>query len=98
MDREWQRQTEAGAPEADRGQPPEYSLTGDTVRSEQIRDGGVGTAPAPAGGMKRYPTEPPAGEARGGRRRAALGWSALGGAAGAGLSMLLMKLRHRRRA
>jgi hypothetical protein len=38
---------------------PEYSLTGDALHQEEVEQGGVGTAPGPKEGMKRYPTEPP---------------------------------------
>lgn len=38
---------------------PEYSLTGDALHQEEIEQGGVGTAPGPKEGMRRYPTEEP---------------------------------------
>jgi hypothetical protein len=38
---------------------PEYSLTGDALHQDEIEQGGVGTAPGPKEGMKRYPTDPP---------------------------------------
>lgn len=38
---------------------PEYSLTGDALHQEEVEQGGVGTAPAPEDGMKRYPTDEP---------------------------------------
>lgn len=86
------RQTEAGSPEAGRGQPPEYSLTGEATRQSEIAGGGVGTAPAPGEGMRRYPTEPPGRD----EPRTALRWSALGGVAGAGAALLLTRLWRRR--
>lgn len=43
---------------------PEYGLTGDALHQEEIEQGGVGTAPAPKEGMKRYPTDPPTSEER----------------------------------
>lgn len=38
---------------------PEYSLTGDALHQDEIEQGGVGTAPGPKEGMKRYPTDSP---------------------------------------
>lgn len=35
------------------------NVAGNAIRFDQIEGGGVGTAPAPAGGMQRFPTEPP---------------------------------------
>lgn len=91
------REPEAGSPEAGRGQAPEYSLTGDAMRREQITGGGVGTAPDPGdGGMRRYPTDPPTGEQARRFRGDALRWSAIGGAAGAAVAMLLSGLWSRR--
>lgn len=41
------------------GAAPEYGLAGDALHQEEIEQGGVGTAPAPKEGMKRYPTDSP---------------------------------------
>ena len=90
------RQTEAGSPEAGRGQPPEYSLTGEATRQEEITGGGVGTAPGPGEGMRRYPTEPPGRAPSGSQPSTALRWSALGGVVGAGAALLLTRLWRRR--
>lgn len=78
---------------------PEYGLSGDSIRSEQIEGGGVGTAPAPGDGMHRYPTEPPLSETRAARqkgsRAAATRWSVLGAAAGAALALVGTRLLRR---
>ncbi|HSL21936.1 MAG TPA: hypothetical protein VK886_10405 [Vicinamibacterales bacterium] len=78
---------------------PEYGLSGDAIRSEQVEGGGVGTAPAPGDGMRRYPTEPPAPEVGAARRlspRAGrVGWSVVGAAAGAALALLGTRLRQK---
>ena len=70
---------------------PEYGLSGDAIRSEQIEGGGVGTEPAPGAGMRRYPTEPPSSEVAGVRktipRTAGIRWSLVGAAAGAALAL-----------
>jgi hypothetical protein len=78
---------------------PEYSLTGDAIRQDQLREGGVGTAPAPGEGMHRYPTEPPTGNSshRGGSPGRTAMWSAAGALAGAAATMIGMKLAGRRR-
>jgi hypothetical protein len=76
---------------------PEYSLTGDALRNEQVQGGGVGTAPDPAGGMKRYPTEDPAEvSSSAGASTRRMVWSAAGALAGAAAAMIGMKLARRR--
>lgn len=75
---------------------PEYSLTGDAIRQQEVLEGGVGTAPTPGeGGMLRYPTEEPdsARVTRAGNR---VVWSAAGALAGAAVAILGMKLARRR--
>jgi hypothetical protein len=76
---------------------PEYSLAGDALRQEQIRNGGVGTDPDPAAGM-RYATEPPEGSNAATRRRAqrTAMWSAAGALAGAAAAMIGLRLAGRR--
>lgn len=74
---------------------PEYGLSGDALRGDQIREGGTGTAPAPGAGMKRYPTEPPTSqlESRGRTRGSALRWSALGALVGAATVWMVRRVR-----
>lgn len=73
---------------------PEYSLTGDAIRQQDVQHGGVGTAPAPGeGGMLRYPTESPDAPRAAGSR---VVWSAAGALAGVAVAMLGMKLARRR--
>lgn len=49
-----------GPRESDTEQP---NAAGDiaqyAIHGEQVKDGGAGTAPGPAAGMKKYPTEDP---------------------------------------
>jgi hypothetical protein len=76
---------------------PEYSLTGDAIRNDQVREGGVATDAA--AGMHRYPTEPPRPVSRNDsrtRNRTAM-WSAAGVLAGAAATMIGMRLAGRRR-
>lgn len=74
---------------------PEYSLSGEALRGEQIEEGGVGTAPPPAEGMQRYPTEAPPAHAR--AWAPSLRWTAIGGLAGAVGAALWMRTRGRAR-
>jgi hypothetical protein len=74
----------------------EYSLTGDAIDRAQIEGGGVGTAPSPDRGMKRYPTEDAVSDAASAWRRS-WGWSALGAAAGAGAALLWKRRARGRR-
>lgn len=69
---------------------PEYSLTDAALRLEQIEERGVGTAPSPADGMQRYPTEPPAPRARSARAISSKRWRALAGLVGAAGTLFWM--------
>jgi hypothetical protein len=75
----------------------EYSLTGDALRNSDVQGGGVGTSPAPAHGMRRYPTEQPE-EVPAGQPRASrtLLWSAASAVAGAAATLIGMRLARRR--
>jgi hypothetical protein len=73
---------------------PEYSLSGEALRQEDIEAGGVGAAPSPADGMHRYPTEAPPRPER--SWPPSLGWTTLGGVAGAIGAALWMRRRTRR--
>lgn len=74
----------------------EYGLTGDSLRRDQIEGGGVGTAPEPRDGMRRYPTEEPTSRTAGTARRRTMAWSAAGAFAGAAAAFLGMRLARRR--
>jgi hypothetical protein len=73
---------------------PEYGLSGDAVRREQIEGGGVGTAPAPAEGMLRYPTEPATSRAGVRHALSSARWPVLGAVLGAGGALWWMRRRR----
>ncbi len=70
------------------------NVAGNAIRFDQIEDGGVGTAPAPSGGMQRFPTEPPSDRTHFAVSR---GWNWSGSALGfvAGLAAMAMWRRLR---
>jgi hypothetical protein len=73
----------------------EDNVAGNAIRFDQIEEGGVGTAPAPAVGMQRFPTEPPPSRADDTTR--SRGWNWSGSAMGflAGIAAMAMWRRRR---
>lgn len=63
------------------------------VHDESVAAGGVGTAPGPSHGMRRFPTEPPAGEGPAHMRGFAPDWrsAAIGAAAGFAAGLLVRR-------
>ncbi len=63
------------------------------VHDESVAGGGVGTAPGPSHGMKRFPTEPPREEVAARVRRFAPDWrsAAIGAAAGLAAGLLVRR-------
>lgn len=71
------------------------SVAGNAIRFDQIEDGGVGTAPAPGGGMQRFPTEPPPSRMENSPAARAWGWSGsvLGFVAGIAAMVMWRRIR-----
>jgi hypothetical protein len=82
-------------PQADErsGGPAASSALGYALHEESVAEGGVGTAPDPSRGMKRFPTDPPLEEVPRARRFTPDWRSAAIGAA-AGFAAGLLTRRH----
>jgi hypothetical protein len=70
------------------------SVANYAVHDESIAEGGVGTAPDPYHGMKRFPTEPPREEIAGRVRRFTPDWRSVAIGAAAGLAAGLLARRR----
>jgi hypothetical protein len=77
---------------ADRTAVP--SVANYALHDESIAEGGVGTAPDPARGMKRFPTDPPAGEVPVRERRFTPDWRSAAIGAAAGFAAGFLARRH----